>query len=181
MTRFAHTSLLCLSLLLVASLASSCGDDGNPVDAGDDPSGTGDVPSDDGDDPPTDEGPLGAGPYPIADLTIEYEHASAGVTSTYRITCLGDTATVDGDDVGVTDQAACTALAESAVQARLIDGVPTDRLCTENYGGDDTATITGRIDDVAVDTTVDRANGCGIDEWDNLLSDLLPAPIGVQE
>ena len=164
-----------INLLLVLALvgvAAACGTDS----------------SDDGeivstDDPPADSGsdliepPLGAGPYPIAEITIDY---TDGATSySYGITCLGDTATVLGDSPAtVVDQRACLALADDAVQRRLINGSPGDQICSAQYGGPDMATITGRIDDQPVDTTVDLTNGCGISDWNELLADLLPRPTG---
>ena len=151
--------LLSIPLLVLALFAAACGDDDVDTDA---PSGT-------------DPDPTTA---PTTDLTIEYTHATEGVADTYRITC-ADTASVTGDEVGVDGQAACDALAEPAVRERLTQGAPTDRACTEVYGGDDTAVIAGSIDGTAVDTTVDRTNGCGIDEWDGLLAAILPTPIGV--
>lgn len=170
-------------VFVIALVAASCGDDTEPVSAGDpdptsvadDDNGVGDV---DQPAPGDDDAPLGAGPYPIADLTIDYSHAGQGVSYSYQIVCLGDTATLIGDAPGVADQSACLALADAAVQQRLIDGPPADQVCTEQYGGDDVARITGRIDDVAVDTTVDRANGCGIADWDQLLAGILPNPLG---
>ena len=65
-------------------------------------------------------------------------------------------------------------LNDEAVRTRLIEGAPTDQVCTEQYGGPDEARFVGRIDDNDVDTTVDRTNGCGISDWDSLLAALLP-------
>lgn len=121
--------------------------------------------------------PIGGGPYPVADLQFVVEHPDRE-TITYRITCLGDTATITGD-VDLDDQAACKALAKEDVQRRLIEGPPEDQICTEQYGGPDTATITGAIDETPVDTVIDRTNGCGINDWDELLADLLPPAVGV--
>ena len=123
--------------------------------------------------------PLGA-LYPVADLAIVVEHPAREILE-YRLTCLGDTATVTPEDVGVDEQAACMSLADDDVVSRLVDGPPGDRMCTEIYGGPDVATITGTIDDRSVDTAVDRTNGCGIADWDQLLSDLLPAAVGIVE
>ena len=56
-------------------------------------------------------------------------------------------------------------------------------MCTEIYGGPDVAAITGTYDGVdgpKIDTTIDRTNGCGIDEWDTLLSQVLPGALGVK-
>lgn len=128
-----------------------------------------------GDDDANDDEPLGDGPYPVADLTVTYDHPDVG-TTTYQVVCLGDTATLIDAPDGIEDQAACAALADAEAQARLVDGAPADRVCTEQYGGPETARIVGTIDDQPVDTVIDRANGCGIEDWDRLLGDVLPAP-----
>jgi hypothetical protein len=168
--------------VIVALLAATCGDDDAEVSVGDEVSddGSGDTPtqSTDGPDETTDE-PLGGGPYPIADLTIAYQHPDEGVDIAYTITCLGDTATVSGDPVEVEDRAACLALADADVQRRLVDGPPVAVACTEQYGGPDTVTIVGTIDEQPVNTTVDRTDGCGINDWDDLLAAILPPPVGV--
>ena len=49
------------------------------------------------------------------------------------------------------------------------------RLCHEGYGGPQRATITGKIGGQRVSVTIDRADGCGIDDW-NRLRPLLGAP-----
>ncbi len=123
--------------------------------------------------------PIG-GPYPVADLSIRVEHPDREVIE-YRLSCLGDTATVTPDDVDVDAEAACLALARSDVVTRLVEGPPEDQVCTEQYGGPDLATITGTIDGQPVDATVDRTDGCGISDWDDLLADLLPPAVGVTE
>lgn len=161
-------------LLVVALVATACGsDDDNSL-------ATSDNASEPAPDQPTSEEPtlpdepLGAGPYPIAELTIEYTDGTDTVT--YGITCLGDTATLIGSIAGVVDQRACLALADSAVQARLIDGPPDDQTCSAVFGGPDEAVITGRVDDQSVDASVNLRNGCGISDWNGLLADLLPRP-----
>lgn len=172
--------LIALALLTAAVLAVGCGDDDETVSAGD-PS-TDDGAATDGDPADGADGsdgePIGGGPYPIADLTIAYEHPDEGVSFTYRITCLGDTATVTGD-VEIDDAAACLALAEPEVQTRLLEGAPADQICTEQYGGPDVAVVTGTLDEQPVDATADRTNGCGISDWDDLLGAVLPEPMGV--
>lgn len=122
------------------------------------------------------EDPIGGGPYPVAELEVTVEHPDHETVS-YRITCLGDTATITGD-IDLDEQAACTALALPEVQRRLVEG-PSHEICTEQYGGPDTATIRGTIDEAPVDTIVDRVNGCGISDWDDLLADILPPAVGV--
>ena len=123
--------------------------------------------------------PLGAGPYPVATLDITITHPEADDVN-YTISCLGDTATVLGD-VPVSEQQACTALADDGVRDRLVNGIPSDQICTEIYGGPDIATIVGTHNGDAVNTSVDRSNGCGIDDWDRLLAGILPPALGFVE
>ncbi len=178
--------LVLLAILTV--FASACGSDTSTTDAGADPDSdqvddatadTDDQTSDDqtSDDQDIDlDEPLGAGPYPIADLGIAVQpDGTIDGVIVYRLACLGDTATLTGDSAPNSAEAMCLALNDDAVRTRLIAGVPGDRLCTEIYGGPQLAEISGTLDDDSVDTTVDRANGCGIDDWDRLLSVLLPS------
>lgn len=119
--------------------------------------------------------PLGAGAGVDLEITIDHPEIEA---YSYRITCDGDTATVEGSD-SIDAEAACAQLAQESVRERLVEGPPVDRVCTEVYGGPDTATIVGSIDGRPVDTVIDRTNGCGIAEWDGLLGDALPPAIGL--
>ncbi len=130
------------------------------------------------DDAPADDGPPGAGPYPVADLTVLSTNVEAGVDRSYRVTCQGDTASISGDSEGVSAEAACLALADPAVALRLIHGPPDDQVCSEQYGGADEAQIGGTLGADMVTATIDRTNGCGINDWDVLLRDLLPEPVG---
>lgn len=161
------TSLVFLAT--VALLFASCGSDTTTVDAG----GGDTIP------PDSIPEPLGAGPYPIATLDITISHPEANDVS-YTISCLGDTATAIGSDE-IIDQKACGVLAKPEVKARLINGAPSDQACTEQYGGPDIAHIVGTFDGEAVDTKIDRVNGCGIGDWDQLLSGVLPTALGLTE
>ncbi len=181
-----------LAPLFALLLLAACGSDTTDVTSGDEPVGNDvDLPADPDDsidkDPPADpvdpdlpSGPLGGGgTLATVDIVITYPDAD---DVTYTISCLGDTATIIGD-VALNDFAACDQLGDDLVRDRLLNGAPADRVCTEIYGGPDVATITGTYDGVdgpEVNTTVDRSNGCGIDEWDSLLSEVLPGARGVQ-
>lgn len=44
--------------------------------------------------------------------------------------------------------------------------VPSDMMCTEIYGGPQTATVTGTLRGEPVDAEFDRTNGCEISRWD---------------
>ena len=123
----------------------------------------------------------GAGPPPGSgsdvDLEITIDHPDIDAYA-YRIICDGDTATAEGSDAIDAEQA-CAQLAQESVQQRLVEGPPEGRVCTQVYGGPETAKIVGSIDGRPVDTVIDRTNGCGIGEWDELLSEVLPSVIGV--
>lgn len=188
MTRTRRALPLLAALLL---LLAACGDDESTTDAGDtaddtttDDTTTDGTTSDDtaapGDDGGPSDGtlpPLGAGPYPIATLVVTVTHPDTDPVA-YTISCLGDTASLAPPIDGLRDQAACQALADPDVQTLLIDGPPDDRICTEIYGGPDKASIVGTIDDQPVDTIITRENGCGIDDWDAVLADILPTAVG---
>ena len=45
--------------------------------------------------------------------------------------------------------------------------VPEDAVCTQTYGGPETATVTGVWLGRDIDATFSRENGCEIDRWDN--------------
>jgi hypothetical protein len=161
--------------LLVA--VTACGD---TDEAGDEPvdNSTTTLPDDDGDDGGVTSPSAEPGPYPVADLSITVTHPDRDDIS-YRITCLGDTATIEPPTEGVDAAEACTTLASQEAADRLILGPPTDQVCTEQYGGPDEAAITGTLDDERVDTVIDRTNGCGIDDWDRKLAGVLPQALGV--
>jgi hypothetical protein len=55
--------------------------------------------------------------------------------------------------------------------------LPDDVACTEQYGGPQTAHVTGRWDGEPVDVELSRVNGCTISQWD-ALGPLLPIDVG---
>ncbi len=52
-----------------------------------------------------------------------------------------------------------------------------DLVCTEQYGGPETARITGTWEGEEVDLDLSRTDGCGISRWDALVP-LVPEPDG---
>lgn len=89
-------------------------------------------------------------------------------TQTWTLTCDppgGDHPTPTG---------ACGAL--GAAQAPFVPRE--DLLCTEQYGGAQTARVTGTYRGTPVDVELSRVNGCRIADWDRLGA-LLPGPVGV--
>jgi len=62
-----------------------------------------------------------------------------------------------------------------AVVKRLVYGPPDGLLCTEVYGGPEVARISGKIAGQQVNAVINRTNGCGISDWNNLAALLGPA------
>lgn len=98
------------------------------------------------------------------DLTVVVDDGS-GATKTWRLTC---------DPPGGTHPdpaAACEALAARGETA--LPPVPPDRMCTQQYGGPETAQVTGTWRGRTVSARFAKTNGCEIGRW-NALSGLLP-------
>lgn len=56
-----------------------------------------------------------------------------------------------------------------------LEPLPSDALCTEQYGGPQTATVRGTVRGRPVDLALSRTDGCRIAQWDRLVP-LVPAP-----
>lgn len=119
---------------------------------------------DTGDDPSVDS--AGA-----TDLTVSVKPGRGKDERTYTLTC--DPPGGDHPDPA----AACRTL------DRLDDPfapVPPNAMCTEIYGGPQTATVTGTFRGETVNAHFARTNGCEIDRWDKHLG-LLVEKGGVQD
>jgi hypothetical protein len=55
--------------------------------------------------------------------------------------------------------------------------LPAGRICSQQYGGPQTARITGRWAGADVRLELSRTDGCRISQWDRL-GPLLPGPVG---
>lgn len=73
-------------------------------------------------------------------------------------------------------EAACAAVADAGGEAAF-EPVPTDQACTEIYGGPQTAKITGTYQGSEVDASFSRENGCEIDRWDALGTEVFDVPM----
>jgi hypothetical protein len=100
------------------------------------------------------------------DLTVSVVDEE-GQTRRWRLTC----APAGGDHPD--PAGACAALAEKAAEA--LPAVASDQMCTEVYGGPQTATLTGTWQGKPVNSSFSRTNGCEIARWDALVP-LLPKP-----
>ncbi|GLY26746.1 SSI family serine proteinase inhibitor [Kineosporia sp. NBRC 101731] len=100
------------------------------------------------------------------DLTIKVKD---GKTTTWTLTC--DPAGGNHPDA----ETACAALEKNGTQAL---GTPaTDQMCTQIFGGDQTATITGTWKGKAVNASLSRRDGCEVARWEQL-DPLLPKVSG---
>jgi hypothetical protein len=98
------------------------------------------------------------------DLTIVVRDGS-GETSTWRLTC---------DPAGGTHpdpKTACRVL--NANGAAALPAVPEDKVCTQIYGGPETATLTGTWQGSKIVSQFARNDGCQISRW-KLMEGLLP-------
>jgi hypothetical protein len=69
---------------------------------------------------------------------------------------------------------ACRKLAAGG--RKLFAPVPRASICTEIYGGPDTARVTGIVEGRRVWATFNRTNGCHIERWGRFSPWLLPSP-----
>lgn len=118
---------------------------------------------------PTDSSPPGSGSgtaaETLAELTIVVDGGDGGTTTTWHLTC----SPVGGDHP--TPAKACAVLAEHGRTA--LPPVAADQMCTEIFGGSQTAHITGTWLGENIDVRLSRTNGCEIARW-NALVGLLP-------
>jgi hypothetical protein len=112
--------------------------------------------------------PTGSTTAPATNLTIVVVTDTSPAT-TWHLTC--DPAGGDHPD----PEQACAALDAHGEQA--LPPVPADRMCTEIYGGGQTARITGTWRGDPVQASFSRTDGCEIARW-NALAGLLPQVTG---
>jgi hypothetical protein len=97
---------------------------------------------------------------PATELVVTVDPGD-GVPDEWSLTC---------DPPGGTHpdpEAACAALAD--LDPDVMAAVPGDQMCTQQFGGPQTATIAGRWDGTDVDASFSRENGCEIARWDALV------------
>jgi hypothetical protein len=139
--------LLVLAVLLLAGCAP--GAEGGPAPGT--PGGTGE--------------PRADQPVQLDELAVELDRGDGSPAQRWTIVC-GDAVQGDHPDAA----AACAHLA--GVDDPFAP-VPADALCTQVYGGPQTAHVTGRWRGEPVDLRLSRVDGCRIAQWDRL-GPLLP-------
>ncbi|HYH24841.1 MAG TPA: SSI family serine proteinase inhibitor [Blastococcus sp.] len=99
------------------------------------------------------------------DLRIDVDRGNGTPPESWTLVCAG---VAEGTHPEA--QAACDHLAGTTAPFAPL---PDDVMCTEQYGGPQTAHITGRWRAEAVDLQLSRVDGCRIAQWD-ALGPLLP-------
>jgi hypothetical protein len=113
---------------------------------------------------------------PLGDLVVEQDAGDGSPPQRWTLVCADPDSSAVADDGGdhPAAAAACTHL-------RGLDEpfapLPDDRMCTQQYGGPQTAHVTGTWRGDPVDLRLSRADGCLIAQWDGL-GPLLPGPVG---
>ena len=94
------------------------------------------------------------------DLQVEVDLGDGSAPVTWTLTCVGF---VEGSHPQA--QAACDHLA--ALESPFAP-LPDDVVCSQQYGGPETAQITGRWHADDVDLELSRTDGCRISQWESL-------------
>jgi hypothetical protein len=102
-------------------------------------------------------------------LTITVVADEGADPQTYELTC--------DPSGGDHPQAAQACKALDAAGAKVFDPVPKDQVCTDIYGGPQTATVKGTYEGDQVDATFSRTNGCEIDRWEQLGTTFFNVPL----
>ena len=101
------------------------------------------------------------------DLQIEVDLGDGSAPLTWTLTCVGF---VEGSHPLA--QAACDHLAGLE---RPFAPLPEDVVCSQQYGGPETARVIGRWGGEPVELDLSRVDGCRIAQWDSLVP-VVPAP-----
>ena len=104
------------------------------------------------------------------DLRIEVRLGDGAPSHTWTLRC---GASVEGSHPRAAD-----ACAHLEGMTDPFAPLPDDLICTEQYGGPQTAHLTGRWQGAPVDLELSRVDGCRISQWD-AFGPVLPVPVGV--
>ena len=103
--------------------------------------------------------PVPTTPAAMSTLTVTVKADPAGAATTWTLQC---------DPPGGDHPDAAAACAAISAAAKPFDPVPRGAICTEIYGGPQTATITGSWQGRPVTASYRRTNGCELARWDKL-------------
>jgi hypothetical protein len=108
----------------------------------------------------------------VGDLVVEQDAGDGAAPQRWTLVCGDAPGSAGGDHPDA--EAACAHLRELD---EPFAPLPDDQLCTQQYGGPQTARITGTWRGEPVDLELSRVDGCRIGQWDGL-GPLLPGPVG---
>jgi hypothetical protein len=97
---------------------------------------------------------------PATSLVVEHVPDEGAEPQRWTLTC---------DPVGGDHPQAVAACRALDAQQDPFAPVPADAICTEQYGGPQTATVRGTYRGQPVDLELSRVNGCYISQWDRLV------------
>ena len=165
-------------LLLVAVACAACGgEDGQATGA---PTGTGSAPDSSVDHGSGDPELQVAAELEVTLRGIGDKSSGIGIPSRARCSksiparCTAAISCPPNDDLP-DQQRLCTWLASTG-HAALLAAPPEREVCTQVYGGPETARVTGTFGDTDVDAEFSRQNGCAIARW-HLVAPLWDGPI----
>lgn len=103
-----------------------------------------------------------------AELSILVKATPDAAPASYTLVCQGGVPAAESNHP--TAAAACAALRKNP---SLLERAPkSGQACTQQYGGPQTATVTGAVDGMAVESSYSLTDGCEISAW-NAVSDIL--------
>lgn len=108
------------------------------------------------------------------ELDISVSDAPGAVPRTFTLVVAGATPAAG---TTVPDPAAALAAVEQYGEKMFFPVPDPNRMCTEQYGGPEVATVTGWFKGRAVNATFKRTDGCEISRW-QAMAPLLGAPAG---
>ena len=100
-----------------------------------------------------------------SELSVEIDRGDGTPLERYTLRC--------GDEVSGDHPDAAAACAHLAAAEDAFPAIPVDAVCTEQYGGPQTALVVGVWEGEPIDLALDRTDGCHIAQWD-ALGPLLP-------
>lgn len=108
-------------------------------------------------------------PPPAAELSVAYDAGDGSATTPWTLGC--------GNPVSGTHPDPVAACAHLQALDEPFAPLPADQMCTEQYGGPQTARVTGQWADEPVELGLSRTNGCAISQWEGLVP-LVPVTEG---
>jgi len=97
-----------------------------------------------------------------AELSILVKATPDAAAASYTLVCQGGAPTAESNHP--TAAAACAAIKKNP--SLLERPLKTGQACTQQYGGPQTATVTGAVDGKAVESSYSLTDGCEISAWD---------------